>query len=50
MRRCYYCGKKKQDDLILCEECEKELNERLEGKRDKRRSEEVFNTIGSNEY
>ena len=30
MRRCYKCGAKKQDDLILCEKCEKELKERME--------------------
>lgn len=29
MRRCYYCGAKKQNDLILCPKCEKELEERL---------------------
>jgi uncharacterized membrane protein YvbJ len=30
MKRCYKCGKKKDDDRILCEKCEKELNERME--------------------
>ena len=29
MRRCYYCNEPKQDDAILCEKCEKELDERL---------------------
>lgn len=29
MRRCYKCGTKKKDDLMLCPKCEKELNERL---------------------
>ncbi|MBO7733423.1 MAG: hypothetical protein J6S67_12735 [Methanobrevibacter sp.] len=38
MRRCYYCGAKKQDDLILCPKCEKELKERMEKQNDKRRT------------
>ena len=29
MRRCYYCGIKKQDDDILCEKCAKEIEERI---------------------
>ena len=30
MRRCYKCGAKKQDDLILCEKCAEELDKKLE--------------------
>ena len=37
MRRCYKCGTKKQDDKILCEKCERELNERLGKKNDSNR-------------
>lgn len=39
MRRCYKCGAKKEDDLILCEKCAKELEERLGKKHDKRTRE-----------
>ena len=42
MRRCYYCGAKKRDDMILCEKCAKELEERLkEKKNDKRRKNDT---------
>ena len=40
MRRCYKCGVKKQDDKILCEKCERELNERLVKKNGQRTSED----------
>ena len=32
MKRCYKCGKKKDDDRILCEKCAKELEERIKEK------------------
>ena len=35
MKRCYKCGIKKQDDLILCPKCEKKLNKRLEKRKKK---------------
>ena len=41
MRRCYKCGAKKQDNLILCPKCEKELKERMEKKNDKRADNRV---------
>lgn len=40
MRRCYYCGAKKNDDMILCERCAKELDERLKEKKDDKRVRE----------
>ena len=35
MKRCYKCGKKKQDDMILCEKCAKELEQRLKKKHER---------------
>lgn len=47
MRRCYYCGTKKQDDNILCEKCAKELEERLKEKK-KREKEKINGRSRSN--
>jgi len=51
MRRCYKCGAKKQDDLILCEKCAEELDKKLEEAKkekehDERKSDlEILNEI-----
>ena len=47
MRRCFCCGVKKQDDNILCEKCAKELEERLEEKK-QREKEGINGRSGSN--
>ena len=39
IRRCYKCGAKKYDDLILCEKCARELEERLKEKKKEREND-----------
>ena len=45
MRRCYYCGTKKQDDYILCEKCAKEIEEKIEKSKKLRKEKTLMDEL-----